>query len=115
MKVVNPPDEVAYAEPDYANYDSAAEQAREKAHQDSLKAWLSANGWPGERTGQILREPHADGYANYMYADGPKPVLVHLPYGDAWDSPNVAHLPKKEVLARLDRQVAMAALFSKAA
>jgi len=115
MKIVTMPDEVAYAEPDYRNYDSAAEQAREDAHRETLKSWLLANGWPGERTGQTLQEPHADGYACYMYADGPRPVLVHLPYGDAWDSPNVGFLPKKEVLKRLDRQAGIAALFAKAA
>ena len=115
MKTVSPPDEVAYAAPDYTNYDSAAEEARENAHREALKAWLATNGWPGVRTGEVLREPHADGYASYMYADGPKPMLVHLPYGDAWHSRNVGHLPKKEVLTRLDAQAAMAALFSRKA
>lgn len=115
MKIVALPKQMAYPEPDYRNYDSAAESAREAKHVEDLKSWIRENGWAGERTGEILREPHADGYANYMYADGSKPVLVHLPYGDGWNSPNVAHLPKKEVLARLDRQKALTKLFSRAA
>ena len=115
MKVVSMPPEVPFAEPDYSNYDSVKEQARETEHLEQLKTWLKANGWPGERTGQELQEPHADGYARYMYGDGPKPVLVHLPSGDAWHSPNVGFLPKKEVLKRLDRRAGLAALFGRAA
>jgi hypothetical protein len=111
MKVYSTP--VPFPEPNYANYDTDKELAREDAHQAELKAWLVANGATGPRTGQILREPWADGSANYMYADRPKgSYLVLLPYGDAWQSPNVAHLPKAEVLKRLDRGVAMAKLFS---
>jgi hypothetical protein len=104
---------VAFAEPDYSNYDSNAEQERQKRHSEELKEWLKANGWPGERTGEILDEPHADGYASYMYGDAPgnKACLIHLPYGDAWHSQNVPHLPKKEILARLDRAKKRSALF----
>lgn len=115
MKIVSIPDQVAYAQPDWTNYDMDAERAREEGHQETLKEWLRGNGWAGPRTGQVLQEPHADGHARYMYADGAKPVLVHLPYGDAWHSPNVEHLPRKEVLKRIDRQGGIAALFSKAA
>lgn len=111
MKVFTLPDQVKYDQPNYADYDAAAERDREERHKGQLKDWLLANGWPGDRTGQILREPHADGYACYMYADGPKAALIHLPYGDAWDSPNVEHLPKKEVLKRLDRGAGLAKLF----
>lgn len=112
MKVYSTP--VPFPEPDYANYDTDKELAREAEHQEAIKAWLVASGYDGPRTGQILREPWADGSANYMYADhGRRPFLIHLPYGDAWQSPNVQHLPKAEVLKRLDRGVAMAKLFSR--
>jgi hypothetical protein len=115
MKIVSIPDEIAYAQPDWSTYDPSAEREREAAHQETLKTWLQQNGWAGPRTGQELMEPHADGYARYMYGDGARAVLVHLPYGDGWDSPNVEHLPKKEVLKRIDRQISIAELFSKAA
>ena len=110
MKVYSTP--VPFAGPDYSNYDSKAEQSREAEHQGCVAAWLRNNGYVGPRTGEILREPMADGYAAYMYGDAPKnPCLIHLPYGDAWHSPNVQHLPKKGVLLRLDRQKSLAALF----
>lgn len=113
MKVYSCPDAVAYPEPDYANYDSKAEEARQEAHKADLKAWLLANGSPGPRTGEILRVPRGDGYACYMYGDAPgaKACLIHLPYGDAWHSPDVEFLSKKEVLARLDREANHAKLF----
>lgn len=113
MKVYSCPDQVTFAQPDYSKYDADAERQREERHSADLKEWLQANGWPGERTGEILQEPHADGYACYMYGDAPgnKACLIHLPYGDAWQSPNVPHLPKKEILSRLDRGKRMKALF----
>lgn len=113
MKVYSCPNEIAFADPDYANYDHDAETAREAAHQETVKAWLMANGYAGPRTGEVLREAMGDGYALYMYGDGPKPCLIHLPYGDAYLSPNVPHLPKKEILRRLDGQAKLATLFSK--
>ncbi len=45
----------------------------------------------------------ADGYALYMFADaGAKSVLVHLPYGDGYDYPDVRYIPKTEVLRRMN-------------
>ena len=113
VKIYSCPDEVAFADPDYANYDTNVELARQETHSAELKAWLLANGWAGPRTGQILQEPHADGYALYMYGDaeGRKACLIHLPYGDKWNSPNVEHLPKKEILARMDRTAALKSMF----
>ncbi len=103
MKVYSCPDEVQFPEPDFTSYDLAKEQAREQAHSEALKAWLIEQGYTGPYTGEILLEPHADGYAQYMMADGRSSCLIHLPYGDAWNSPNVTHLPKKEVIARIKR------------
>lgn len=101
MKICSCPDEVSFAEPDYARYDPEAELERERAHRDQLRDWLRANGWPGPHTGDTLSSPRGDGYAEYMYADGPKPMLVHLPYGDAWHAPDVRFLPMREILSRL--------------
>jgi hypothetical protein len=113
MKLYSTP--IPFADPDYTNYDSLAEQAREDAHRLAVEVWLQQNGWSGPRTGEILREPMGDGYAQYMYGDAPgsKACLIHLPYGDAWHSQNVEFLPKKEVLARLDAEKRLRKLFSK--
>jgi hypothetical protein len=53
MQVYSVPDPIAFAEPDYKNYDTNTELAREEAHKVDLKAWLQTNGWDGPLTGQI--------------------------------------------------------------
>ena len=89
-------------------------QKHEADHQEQVKAWLQANGYSGPRTGEVLSFGVGDGCASYMYADAPgaKACLIHLPYGDAYQYPDVRYLPKKEVLRRLDSQKRVAALFS---
>lgn len=115
MKVYSCPDEIKPPEYDFTNYDHAKTEAVEKAHAEALIAWLRANGYTGKNTGKILRVPYADGSAQYMFADGSKSCLINLPYGDAWDSPDVAFLPKKEVLRRIGLSDKRAAFFAKGA
>lgn len=114
MKVYAAP--VPFAEPDYANYDTNVELARETAHQEQVAQWLRDNGYVGERTGQIARFGVADGYAQYMVGDtGPRMggmVLIHLPYGDAYSFPYVTRLSKKDIVENVERQQRLAALFS---
>lgn len=88
--------------------------AREQEHSEKLKAYLRSIGYTGPDTGKEFREPMADGYARYMFADaGPKSALIYLPYGDAWHSMNVQYLPKNEVLRRIKAREELAALFAK--
>lgn len=115
MKIYDCPDEVEFPKPDYANYDPDMERQRQDQHMAALKKWLTDNGYTGPYTGKILRMPHADGCAYYMMADGPTSCLVHLPYGDGWDSPNAQFLPKKEVIARIKRQEGLAKMFEERA
>lgn len=112
MKVYGCPDDVPWVDPDFRNYDPAAETAREIAHLDALKAWARSAGYTGKHTGEEFRTPRADGYARYMLCDGPRSCLIQLPYGDAWHDPNVEFLPKREILKRIDQTKGVAALFS---
>jgi hypothetical protein len=73
----------------------------EREHREQVKQWLVDNGYTGKNTGRILYMPMADSHAEYMFAEGSKSCLIHLPYGDAWHSPDVQYLPKKEILRRL--------------
>lgn len=111
MKVYSSP--IPAPEYDYANYDRDKVMAAEDEHSVKLKAWLLANGYNGKRTGEIASFPIADGYASYMLGDGKKSCLIHLPYGDAYNYPDVRFLPKAEVLKRIDSSKRMAALFAK--
>lgn len=92
-------------------FDVNKELELQKEHQIQLEAWLRKNGWNGKNTGKIARFRVADGYAAYMMADGPKSVLVHLPYGDRYHYRDVEFLPKKEVLKRIEAHEKLAKFF----
>jgi len=100
MKIYSCPKEVPAPVPNYKNYNYANELAAEEKHLADLKAWLVKAGHTGKHTGEIYSEPVGDGSADYMIADGRKFFLIHLPYGDSYDSRNVQFLPKKEILRR---------------
>lgn len=103
MKVYSTP--IPAPEPDYKNYDFAAEQKREEAHQEQVKQWLLTNGYAGPRTGQTIFFGVGDGHAVYMYADASRSsALIHLPYGDGYQFPEVRYIPKAEILKRMDQQ-----------
>jgi hypothetical protein len=111
MKVFSCPAEVPEPQPDYKNYDRVKEQQAEDAHLEALKAWLVSKGYTGKHTGATVRFQVADGYAQYMLADGKSPCLIHLPYGDAYQYRDVQFLPKAEILHRIEREKAWSKLF----
>lgn len=111
MKVYSSPIPFEY---DYSDYNHKAYCEAEDKHQETLKAWLVENGYTGKNTGRILSEPVADGSAMYMLAEGKRSFLVHLPYGDAYQSRDVSFLPKAEVLRRIEAKERLNELFKKA-
>lgn len=113
MKVYTLPADVPAPSVDYFNYDHKKALAAEKAHQAELKEWLIGQGMTGKHTGRILQVQIADGYAVYMMADGRGSYLVHLPYGDGYDSPLVSGMTKAGVLAEIERREKMDAFFAK--
>ncbi len=113
MKVYKLPHTLPVPEIDYAHFDMVKVSEQERDHAERVKAYLIERGYTGKNTGRIFREPFADGYAQYMFADIPRrPALVHLPYGDAWDAPNVRFIPAKEVLRRMGSSEKISALFA---
>jgi hypothetical protein len=109
MKVYALPDAVAAPE---FSFDGDW-QAREEAHRNQVRQWLKDNGYTGKNSGKIARFPVADGYAEYMLAEGSKSFLLHLPYGDGYQCREVGFLPKKEILARIDHQDRLDAMFNR--
>lgn len=105
MKIYSCPKEVPAPQPDYSHYDAEKEDKAEADHCAALKAWLIKNGHTGQYTGEIYREGVADGYAQYMVGDGKYGFfLIHLPYGDAYNSRDVQFLPKREIIRRLNAE-----------
>lgn len=115
IKIYSLPREVPAPVVDYSNYDHDKVQIQEEKHMTDLAAFLKEAGYTGKNTGQIYREGVADGYALYMVAEGTRSAfgLVHLPYGDAYQSRNASFLTKKEVLRRIEADRKFRALFAK--
>ena len=115
MKIYSVPEAVPFSAPNYAVYDSRAEQAREKQHREDLKAHLIEMGYKGKHTGKIVRFSVADGYAQYMLADGKGryggSFLIHLPYGDGYRFPGVEYHPKSAIVERIVAQDKLDELF----
>jgi hypothetical protein len=115
MKVYSCPAQVPPPKPDYSNYIHAIEIQKENQHRADLTNWLKCNGFPGQHTGKTISFQVADGYAEYMLADGPTSCLIHLPYGDGYSFPEVAFLPKKEILRRIDADAKFKSYWEKGA
>lgn len=116
MKLYSLPDSVPAPEVDYRNYDNQKVAADEKQHMADLKTHLIKLGYIGKHTGEIYSEYVADGTALYMVVDAPRAFgLIHLPYGDAYQSRNVAFLTKAEILRRIVANKRFEAMFNKTA
>jgi hypothetical protein len=116
MKIYDCPTQVPPPKIDYSkNFDYDKCQADEKAHELRLKEWIKANGYPGKYSGEIYSEQIADGYAQYMVCDGRSFSLVHLPYGDGYQSRDIQFLPKKEIIRRIEAEKKFNEIFTKSA
>lgn len=111
MKVYSVPSEVPAPVVDWIHFDYHKMVKDQSDHQARLKAWLVSQGYTGKNTGKIVRFQVADGYAVYMMAEGRKSVLIHLPYGDSYQYPDVRFLPKKEILRRIAQEENLSKLF----
>lgn len=103
MRIYDVPEEVPF-ECDYSVGTWKEMEKQHHQHAQRLEAWLRANGYNGARTGQVYRAGVADGYAQYMVAEGRRTILIHLPYGDAYHDQNVQYIPKKELFRRIDAE-----------
>lgn len=112
MKVCSCPAEVPEPKIDFSNINTEKWDRVYEDHAVRLREWLVKNGFDGEYTGEIVRFPVADGYAQYMLASGKSSFLIHLPYWDAWHYRDVKYLPKAEIINRIKQQKSISKLFS---
>lgn len=105
MKIYTLPDEVPMPVFDYLKMSIDEIQDLESNHREDLKNHLISLGYDKPLTGEIYSEVVGDGRAMYMVADGGRNWgLVHLPYGDAYESQNVQFLPKSEIKNRINER-----------
>lgn len=115
MQIFATPDDVAKPEWQFdKSYDENV--AAEDEYLKRLAEWLRENGWTGKHTGREYREPIADGYARYMFAHagpGMSSAVIHLDVGDGWHGNAIGHMSMKAVLAEIDRQEQLNAMFAR--
>jgi hypothetical protein len=87
----------------------------EAQHKKDLETFLREKlHFNGQNTGRIYQEQVADGYAVYMVAEAPKVfALIHLPYGDGYQSRDVQYLPKRVILERIEQREGWNTIFKK--
>ena len=83
-KVYSPPVEIGTPETDYGNWEN--HMKLEEDFVAKLKEFCERTG-TGEYKGVEYRIPFADGNACYMVLHSKPLTLIHIPVGDAWDSP----------------------------
>jgi hypothetical protein len=98
--------------PDFDINDRASSRAREDAFMASLRKFCT-NSNKGKYIGKEVRIQYADGYARYMVYSLKPLQLIHIPLGDAWDTPLADLLTVKAVKENIDAREALAKIFSK--
>ena len=92
-------------------YDYRSDRGRDaidnavKEYRAAVKEELHGLGFNGPLTGKTIKFGVADGYATYMYADdGRRSCLIHLNEFDGYSYQHIEFLPKKEILAEIERE-----------
>lgn len=99
-KIYSAPKEIK--EPTFNFRDIEAWRKDEKRYIKELRAWCKKHG-SGSYRGEIVRIPHADSYAEYMVFSLKPATLIHMPLGDAWDSPYAELMNAKSIKEHVDR------------
>jgi hypothetical protein len=92
-------------------WDSAGYEDRCNQYRENVKAELISLGYKHKHLGRIIRFGVADGYAQYMVANGT--TMIHLEEVDAYSIP-AAHARGVRISEEIARQDSMNALFSRA-
>lgn len=98
-KVFNPPANIKV--PDFNFRDLEGSRKAEQAYIESIQNYARIANRGSDFAGELITIPHADGKAYYVVF-GLKPVeLIHLPIGDAWDSPLAHRMTAKDIKQRI--------------
>lgn len=97
LKVFAGPSEVPLPVVDWtAKLDIAKMRADKQSYLERLAAHLKSRK-AGKNVGEIVRFPHADGYACYMVASWRPLHLVHIDLGDGWHYPHIERLTAADI------------------
>ena len=91
-----------------------AYDANNQKYLKDVKAHLNSIGYKEPETGEVVRFPIADGYAEYMVASlKGGATLIHLEIGDAWNYPHIERLNKGDIVQKIKQQESLKRLFNK--
>ena len=65
-------------------FDSKGMKEAEEKWKNELRTWCKKNSSGRKYVGEIIQEPVADGYAQYMVFSLRPLILIHLPIGDSY-------------------------------
>jgi hypothetical protein len=91
------------------NFDTFMED--EEKYIKQIAQWLKDNGYNGKYSGEVIKIPHADGYAHYMVISLKPLEIFHLDIGDAWHSEFAELLTVAKVKEMVTRQKALDEMF----
>lgn len=107
-EIYSAPEEVAVPKWDSPNW-----MEEENDYIKNLKAHINKMGYKGKNVGEVIKFSVADGYALYMVLNMNPVKLIHLELGDAYQFQYAHLMTGEEVQGLIDRDRAMAKLFSK--
>jgi hypothetical protein len=96
--------EAKLPKPDYSNYNHEKEEKEEKEFLDIVKNWAIERNPTDKYAGVEYYIPMGDGVAQYIVLSTKPLALVHLPLGDAWDSPWADRVKKSDIVAFANRK-----------
>jgi hypothetical protein len=105
--IFSPPEELR--EP---NFGSVTYNEDCRAYLEDLKKWCTRNGKSKYR-GKLIREPVADGYAEYMILSITPLQLIHIPLYDGWSFRWAKNWKKEDILDMLQREELLSEFFEK--
>jgi len=111
-KIYGVPKNVKLPEMDFANFDNQKWLADEAKFKNDLRADIKSKGYTGKHSGEIIKFPVADGYAEYMVLQMRPLMLIHLPIMDAYQFQYVHLLTAKEVNEKIRAQKSLEAFFA---
>lgn len=101
-KIFSAPKEVKLPETTFQNVSEW--QKLESKYIADLKEHLQSLGYKDKYTGEVIRFPAADGYAQYMVASTKPVMLIHLELGDAWCFQYAERLTAKDIKDKIDNE-----------
>lgn len=111
-KIFNLPEGVKVPEFNFSDIEVSKQE--EKTFLDALRLWCKNNSKAVDKSyiGEVVKIPMGDGHALYMVSSLKPLELIHVPVGDAWDSPMAELLTTKKVVEMIDREKKIEAYFN---